>query len=379
MRNGPNRLSICLMVRDELDIVPAFIAHHARLSGRLVVVDHRSSDGTRQYLEGFADSDVDGCGIEVLRYDEPSFQQSVIATALMRREFRRGADWVAVLDADEFIDFESSDALLEALEGAGEVAVLSWVNIMPASPILDFARIPEFDPTAAFVTHSAGVPPTRGKVVVSRAFWRRHRRLVLPNGNHTVRARRSAAPAPARIVGRLLHVPARSPLQVALKRKNIVTGRAAIDQAWKDRAAHHEQLSAGLQVLDARDEQGALELMRQVVLHYEATSGIGETGISLAEVRFPALPAYRRQGSGQAQSTIRPEHLLSATDPVRNPTMTYADRWTARVRNGSVTLRPARFRRAREVGRRMLKRLTTVARTLREVARRVMIRGSSRA
>ena len=288
MKRRDIQLSIVTMVRDELDVIPAFIGHHARLFDRIVVVDHRSVDGTREFLHHVAGK-CGSCTIEVLRYDHAAYRQSMISTFLARREFRRGADWVGVLDADEFLDVRDREDLVRRLSGCGEVVAFSWLNLLPVNPPLDAHTIPPFETRQQFITLTSEWPPTRGKVLLHRNFARRHRRFVLPDGNHKVRAWNGGPKIPTEIVGRLLHVPARSPLQVLQKRENLVAARSHDTADWRDRHAHERQLEEARNVAESPRAAQVQSLFRAIVTHYEGTSGLGSRGASVALVDFPQV------------------------------------------------------------------------------------------
>src|SRR3954470_8878543 len=88
------------MVRNEADVVEAFVRHHASRLDALYVVDHRSEDGTREILAALAG---EGLRITVAHDEHVAQRQSAIITALARRAFAEGADAVLPLDADEFV------------------------------------------------------------------------------------------------------------------------------------------------------------------------------------------------------------------------------------------------------------------------------------
>ncbi|CAL9353146.1 hypothetical protein SUDANB95_00505 [Actinosynnema sp. ALI-1.44] len=87
------------MVRDEGDVIEANLRHHLmNVVDEVLVVDNGSSDGTTQVLR-----DLDRATSRVRwTRDDGSYRQSEVTTALAREAVDRGADWIVVVDADEF-------------------------------------------------------------------------------------------------------------------------------------------------------------------------------------------------------------------------------------------------------------------------------------
>ncbi len=89
------------MVRNEADVIEAFVRHHAEVLDAMIVVDHCSSDGTDELLRALA---AEGLPLSVRTERSVVHRQDVLLTALMREAASSGgADWVVPLDADEFL------------------------------------------------------------------------------------------------------------------------------------------------------------------------------------------------------------------------------------------------------------------------------------
>src|SRR6185437_2675521 len=114
-------------VRDEADIIKAFVRHHAALFDKLIVLDDGSCDGTYEALLLLR---AEGLPLVVLRAPVIGYEQSRYMTRLLQMAVDQfGADWVAPLDADEFIEIEDGKTLAEAFSGQ-ETRLLSmaWNN-----------------------------------------------------------------------------------------------------------------------------------------------------------------------------------------------------------------------------------------------------------
>ncbi len=116
-------------VKNEIDIVEAFVRHHARHFDKLIVLDDGSSDGTYQVLQRLQSI---CCDLVLLRQPAIGYLQHRYMSLLLRMAVDKfGADWVLPLDADEFV--EPNDRLMLAQVLAGrEPAVyrLQWSNFV---------------------------------------------------------------------------------------------------------------------------------------------------------------------------------------------------------------------------------------------------------
>ncbi|TDT66069.1 glycosyltransferase family 2 protein [Frigoribacterium sp. PhB116] len=96
-------LAVTLMVRDEADVLPTWLAYHvAQGMDVLVVTDNGSVDGTREILEQFA---AESPVVVDLRHDPVHRKQQSATVTRMARDAHtvHGADWVVNADADEFL------------------------------------------------------------------------------------------------------------------------------------------------------------------------------------------------------------------------------------------------------------------------------------
>lgn len=203
-------IGVC-MLRNEADIVEAFVRHHAGLLDQLVLVDHGSTDATPDILAALA---REGLPIEVHADPAVAFRQDERLTVLARDALeRRGADWVFPLDADEFLRVESRaalEALLEPLATTG-VARLPW-SLQVAST--QAAQDPH--PLRRLRWRVQLPAPNMWKCVLGRQLAAAGRWRLAPGSHWVLReheGRAQALAAPALEDLSLAHLPFRSPEQ----------------------------------------------------------------------------------------------------------------------------------------------------------------------
>jgi hypothetical protein len=233
------RLFGVAMVRNEADIIEAFVRHNlSRLDG-LAIVDHGSFDGTAEIL---AQLQREGLPLRVVADEQAAFFQSRRITELSRETLQRdGADFVFTLDADEFLKIESRARLERALAvvPVGLHALAHWLTYVPDD----------------FEAHDAAFGPghlwwrlkrerhAMHKVIVGRALLAQPDAFVT-DGNHTVSLPGGQSPPPhARLPADVVayaHCPVRSHEQLAGK---VIVGYLAdlAAQAPGREFAHHWQ------------------------------------------------------------------------------------------------------------------------------------------
>jgi hypothetical protein len=125
------RLFGVAMVRNEADVIEAFVRHNLSLLDGLTIVDHGSVDATPSILRKLQD---EGVPLRVRRDADPIYRQSEIMTALVREALsRERADFVFTLDADEFLKLKSRAVLEQALaEVPSDIhATMHWLTYVP--------------------------------------------------------------------------------------------------------------------------------------------------------------------------------------------------------------------------------------------------------
>ncbi|WP_235928936.1 glycosyltransferase family 2 protein [Marisediminicola senii] len=229
-------LVMTMMVRDEADVISAWLDHHlAQGVDMFVITDNASVDGTTEILEEYASR-----GRIDLRHDpEHRKQQGTVVTRMARdAHTMHGADWVINADADEFwmpraAGRTLSDVFAEmptayrsftvavtdmigapALEGSG-LQRLTYRDLRPANAMKKLGLLDHATPVAVHV----GDPD----VIVSQ-------------GNHLVSIESKGEPGDDLAID-VLHFPWRSWSQFS--RKVEVSGRAYESNPHLTPSANH--------------------------------------------------------------------------------------------------------------------------------------------
>jgi SAM-dependent methyltransferase len=201
----PLDVRVISQCRDEIDVLPLFLRHVHALFGGGVLVDHQSRDGSAELLEAFCAAHD---GWEFGRLESRVLAQKEVANALVGRAFETGADAVVVADCDEFIALphrSELDRIVRELERDQALGALRWRNCAPL----------DFDGSASLEDGCrVGDLSHHRKLIIPRSVWlARPPGAELNRGNHTL----VGSPAPLRAVGEMLHLPVRSPDQLAGK------------------------------------------------------------------------------------------------------------------------------------------------------------------
>lgn len=199
------------VVKNEADVIEAFVRHTATLVDGHLIFDHASTDGTREILLALQQ---EGLPLSLFTDDALLNLQQHRSNHLARlAALEQAADWIVPLDADEFLSVPDR-AVLEA--------TLARNSAVPcALPLLDYCLSDADDSTEANPArrqqHAArSFSPTR-KLVLPRALVL-DPSLTISKGSHVITSAAGELPA-ATLPGEffLAHLSQRSPVQLALR------------------------------------------------------------------------------------------------------------------------------------------------------------------
>lgn len=117
--NKGNKLGMCILIKDEQDIIEDNIRFHANAGvDCFVVTDNNSTDGTREILAKLAEE------FEIIIIDEPStdFLQAKWTTSMaFKAKHELNADWLLCCDADEFWVPPKGQSLKDVFKGGASI------------------------------------------------------------------------------------------------------------------------------------------------------------------------------------------------------------------------------------------------------------------
>jgi hypothetical protein len=225
------------IVRDEEDMIEAFVRHHAPLFERMIIVCHRCSDRTEEILTQLKE---EGMPLDIRQSDAAHHAQANEMTTIIADIRASGdiPDWIFLLDADEFLIGN-----IEALNPA-VMAVIPWRTYVPTTE--DNAGEPH---VLRKIRHRRSVDPeNQSKIALPRAIIEASP-LTITAGNHEAKMANGWWPAHARAEAmHIAHFPVRSAQQIELKARRgwesvRMNPAKQTDEAfhWKAMAEHFVQ------------------------------------------------------------------------------------------------------------------------------------------
>ena len=173
------KIVIISTIRNEEDIIEAFVRYHLQFADRMMVIDHRSIDSSGYILEQLR---KEGLPVEIYKETSLDLQQGQFLTKLMRIAVSKfDADWVIPLDADEFLAPSDHGHVLEILERLprNKVAKIRWRTYLPL--LSDDEN--EINIIRRIRNYRIHEPISLRKIAVPRVFAEK-KNVIIDNGNH---------------------------------------------------------------------------------------------------------------------------------------------------------------------------------------------------
>ncbi|CAI3795432.1 glycosyltransferase family 2 protein [Pseudarthrobacter sp. MM222] len=168
------------MVKNEEDIIEAFVRYNLRAVDHMFIADNLSTDGTMDILQALK---AEGLPLTISIDEDQALKQNEKMTAMYRNAFRHNDfDFVFLLDADEFLDLDREEMLsLRESRGGAAAYYVKRVNYLYGGEVTDGHSLSLFDLTSVTDT----VPATDKSMIFHEAG--RCGGFKIGNGNHHIR------------------------------------------------------------------------------------------------------------------------------------------------------------------------------------------------
>jgi glycosyltransferase involved in cell wall biosynthesis len=175
-----DQTAVFSMIKNEGDIIGDFLDQTLELFDFIYILDHESRDGTYEICQQIASKND---RVHLFRLDSSGYPQSQVTTWFTHEIFRRdNPEWLFLLDADEFLPFNSKKEFQTALGKLPQDKCIGmvWHNIIPD----DLNEWKGLSATTFLEATKQGPFP---KVAVPRAVMDTiGERLIVFQGNHGV-------------------------------------------------------------------------------------------------------------------------------------------------------------------------------------------------
>ncbi len=197
-------------VKNEADIIEAFVRHTLAIVDHMVVLDNKSNDCTLDILHKLAS---EGLPLDIVEDSSLGKRQAERMTWLMRERAldRHGANWVLPLDADEFV-VVTGPRLIPEGTGSDRPLAIAWRSYVP-----DDANPHSSDNPVARITRRLRRENWKWTKVMVPAELARLPDAHLTQGNHELQIGSQVCDANQINSAYLAHFPIRSPEQFLTK------------------------------------------------------------------------------------------------------------------------------------------------------------------
>ncbi|MBN2323427.1 MAG: class I SAM-dependent methyltransferase [Spirochaetes bacterium] len=200
------------MIRNEGDIIAAWLSHVSACFDKVLVVDHQSTDGTFEILSDLATSSDK---LWLYRFNNPGYYQAEVTnTIAWIAASCFPSAWIMPLDVDEFLFTGENETFLDVMADIGEdrIGYFPWKSCIP----YDVTQDMEQDLNNPFM-----MAPTCSQYlkICFHAGAILNEGLQISQGNHEVRSPEGKQLSHDRYVsaGEMFHMPLRSLSQFVLK------------------------------------------------------------------------------------------------------------------------------------------------------------------
>lgn len=299
------------MVKNEADIIEAFVRHNLAFMDALVIVDNDSADGTREILVALRRE-----GLPLILFDDPvvAYFQAEKVTAVYRKVVPLFKPrFVFLLDADEFIVAPSRDSLYSQLREMkpGTQGTYTWRTYIPdpTVPVAD-----ALDPLRSITHRRLSDHPWSKSVIATKPMI--DTKLRIQQGGHDVTlAGISLRKVPLQNVS-LAHFPVRSVDQI--------TAKALVGWiAYLERNRHGTLRGAGFQWKALYDQivHGAgittEDLTREALAYAQPSDATASWPEDV--VLDPVEPAYSGVTVTSAATCTPLRKVVACVDKIFNP------------------------------------------------------------
>lgn len=196
-------------VRNEADIIEAFVRHHVSIADQMVIIDNNSADRTGETLQALRN---EGLPLDIRHSDSVRHEQGEVTTAILK-ELRGKADRIIPLDADEFLRTTQPLGVRAALAAlpCDRISQLPWQSYVPL-PDSDDA---ELNALKRITHRKERESPQWTKIVVPGKLIDHIDRI--PMGSHGIESTASLPASHRADALALAHFPVRSAEQIAAK------------------------------------------------------------------------------------------------------------------------------------------------------------------
>jgi glycosyltransferase involved in cell wall biosynthesis len=273
------------MVRNEADIIEAFVRYNLTFLDELIIVLHSPHDDTARIIEQLK---AEGLPLVIKHNHELGFSKAEWMNRVAREVLAaKRADFLFMLDADEFIKCSSRAYLDEAISAipVGATAALKWESYVPTPDDASSERN-----VVKRIQHRAARETNRVcKVTLCKRFAD-DTSLTIADGNHAVLRGRSELERPVPHVSfrgvSLAHFPVRSESQLVSKAFIGIWSRW-VEQGRVDKSMRisnhwlqfYQELMAGGNLSQER--------LRDIALNYDAVQTMPQSNEARALILDP--------------------------------------------------------------------------------------------